>query len=200
MPPETHYARSGDVYIAYQVIGAGPVDVVMPPGTVSHLDRDWESPPRAGFYKGLSRFCRLIRFDKRGTGLSNRPLQVATLEERADDIRAAMDAAGDGFFATFDGPARAVRSALAIVAGSRQMGMQVRAGLHTGECKLMEEKVGGLAVHIGARVLAQAGPSEVWATSTVRELVVGSGLTFQARGARALKGVPGEWQLYTAEG
>ena len=93
-----------------------------------------------------------------------------------------------------------MRSALAIVAGIQQMGMQVRAGLHTGECELMEEKVGGLAVHIGARVLAQAGPSEVWVTSTVRELVVGSGLTFQARGAHTLKGVPGEWQLYMAEG
>ena len=442
MPPETHYARSGDVYIAYQIIGAGLVDVVMAPGTVSHLDLDWESPPRAGFYEGLSRFCRLIRFDKRGTGLSDRPLQMATLEERADDIRAVMDAAGsqqavifgasegasmaclfaathpertrslmiwgaqacwvqsadypwgmssedntrmlrdvqehwpsleyvlgpgaglgkdvdpaylafvlrymraaaspsaaaayermnseidirpilpsirvpalvmnrsgdpvahveaaralaagipgarfiefpgnthsmmtiepervlaemeefvtgerpaqnierilatvlfidiiestqqaaargdaawrnrlaayyalvrkelarfrgreidtagDSFFATFDGPARAVRCALAVVTGIRQMGMQVRAGLHTGECELIEEKVGGLAVHIGARVLAQAGPSEVWVTSTVRELVVGSGLTFLTRGPQLLKGVPGEWQLYAAQ-
>src|SRR5258708_5924903 len=94
MPPETHYARSGDLYIAYQVSGTGPMDVVLAPGTVSHLDLDWESPPRASFWEGLSRFCRLIRFDKRGTGLSDRPLQMATLEERADDIRAVLDAAG----------------------------------------------------------------------------------------------------------
>ncbi len=94
MHPETHYARSGDLYIAYQVTGSGPVDVVMAPGTVSHLDLDWESPPRASFFESLSRFCRLIRFDKRGTGLSDRPVQMATLEERADDIRAVMDAAG----------------------------------------------------------------------------------------------------------
>jgi pimeloyl-ACP methyl ester carboxylesterase len=94
MHPETRYARSGDIYIAYQITGAGPVDVVLAPGTVSHLDLDWESPPRASFFEGLSRFCRLIRFDKRGPRLSDRPLQMATLEERADDIRAVMDAAG----------------------------------------------------------------------------------------------------------
>ncbi len=444
MPPETHYARSGDLYIAYQVSGTGPMDVVLAPGTVSHLDLDWESPPRASFWEGLSRFCRLIRFDKRGTGLSDRPLQMATLEERADDIRAVMDAAGsqravifgasegasmaclfaathpertrslmvwggqarwirtddypwgdtpeaharmvrdvqehwpsleyvlgpgaglgkdvdpaylefvlrymraaaspsaaaayermngqidirailptirvpalvmnrsgdpvasveaardlaahipgarfveflgethsmmtiepervlaeieefvtgerpapnverilatvlfvdivestqraaalgdaawrnrlatyyalarkelarfrgreidtagDGFFATFDGPARAVRCGLAIVEGVKQLSLEVRAGLHAGECELMDDaaRVGGLAVHIGARVLSKAGPSEVLVSSTVKDLVVGSGLKFQARGAHALKGVPGEWQLYAAQ-
>ena len=94
MHPETHYARSGELYIAYQITGSGPVDVVLAPGTVSHLDLDWESPPRANFFEGLSRFFRLIRFDKRGTGLSDRPLHMATLEARADDIRAVMDAAG----------------------------------------------------------------------------------------------------------
>jgi len=445
MHPETHYARSGELYIAYQVTGSGPVDVVLAPGTVSHLDLDWESPPRANFFAGLSRFCRLIRFDKRGTGLSDRPVAMATLEERTDDIRAVMDAAGsqrsvvfgasegasmaalfaathpdrtrslmiwggqarwvqtagypwgmapdenermirdvqehwpsldyvlgpgaglgkdvdpaylefvlrymraaaspsaaaayermnaeidirailpsirvptlvmirtgdpvahveaarqmagsipgarfvefpgnthsmmtiepervlaeieefvtgerpaqnverilatvlfvdivastqhaaalgdaawrnrlasyyalvrkelarfrgreidtagDGFFATFDGPARAVRCALAIVAEIKQLGLEVRAGLHTGECELMDDaaRVGGLAVHIGARVMSQAAASEVLVSSTVRELVVGSGLKFQARGAQALKGVPGEWQLFAAEG
>jgi class 3 adenylate cyclase len=113
-----------------------------------------------------------------------------------------IDTAGDGLFATFDGPARAVRCALAIVEGIKQLGLEVRAGLHTGECELMDDaaRVGGLAVHIGARVLAQAGPSEVLVSSAVRELVVGSGLKFQARAPRALKGVPGEWQLYAAQG
>ena len=111
-----------------------------------------------------------------------------------------IDTAGDGIFATFDGPARAVRCALAIVEGVRQLGLEVGAGLHTGECERMGDKVGGLAVHLGARVLAQAGPSEVLVSSTVRDLVVGSGLKFAARGAHALKGVPGEWQLFAAEG
>src|SRR6202521_4163327 len=92
--PKTKYARSDDVLIAYQVTGEGPVDVVMAPGTMSHLDLDWEIPRRALFFQRFSRFCRLIRFDKRGTGLSDRPLHMATLEERADDIRAVMDAAG----------------------------------------------------------------------------------------------------------
>ncbi len=91
--PETKYAKSGDIRIAYQVTGNGPIDIVRAPGTVSHLDLDWEWPPRAESIKRLSSICRLIRFDKRGTGLSDRPLNVATLEERTDDIRAVMDAA-----------------------------------------------------------------------------------------------------------
>lgn len=94
MQPETKYARSRDIRIAYQVTGEGPIDVVWAPGTVSHLDLDWELPAKARFIRGLSAFCRLIRFDKRGTGLSDRPPAVATLEERIDDIRAVMDAAG----------------------------------------------------------------------------------------------------------
>jgi class 3 adenylate cyclase/predicted alpha/beta hydrolase len=94
MRPLTRYARSGDISIAYQVTGEGPVDLVWTPGTVSHLDIDWEWPPRARFLEQLASFCRLIRFDKRGTGLSDRPTKAATLEERTDDIRAVMDALG----------------------------------------------------------------------------------------------------------
>ncbi len=94
MHPKTHYARNGEVMIAYQVTGDGPVDVVLAPGTMSHLDLDWEIPSRAQFYERFSRQCRLIRFDKRGTGLSDRPVKMATLEERTDDIRAVMDAVG----------------------------------------------------------------------------------------------------------
>jgi len=93
-PPPTQYARSGDVNVAYQVTGAGPIDMVLAPGTVSHLGLDWERPERVWLIERLSSFCRLIRFDKRGTGLSDRPLTVATLEERTDDIRAVMNAAG----------------------------------------------------------------------------------------------------------
>lgn len=442
MLPETKYALSGDIYIAYQVTGSGPVDVVLAPGTVSHLDLEWDLPIWAHFYERFSAFCRLIRFDKRGTGLSDRPLKMATLEERADDIRAVMDAAGsrqasilgrsegasmaclfaatypartrslmvwggqarwvktddypwgltpeeseritqdvqqhwpsleyilgpgaglgkdvdpaylnwfirygraaaspsaaaayermnaqidirailptirvptlvmnrtgdpvaqveaardlaaripgalfvefpgathsmftlepervlaeieefvtgtrstgvtdrilatvlfvdmvgsteravelgdaawrdlldayyasvrkeiarfrgremdtagDGFFATFDGPARGICCAQAIAEAVKQLNIQVRAGLHTGECELMGDKVGGIAVHIGARVLSKAGPGEVVVSSTVKDLVVGSGIKFEDRGSHVLKGVPGEWHLYAVK-
>ena len=442
MLPETKYALSGDTYVAYQVTGNGPVDLVWAPGTVSHLDLDWDTPVRAHFFERVSAFCRLIRFDKRGTGLSDRPLKMATLEERTDDIRAVMDAvgseratilgfsegasmaclfaatypartrslivwggqarwvraddypwgqtpedyermiqdvqehwpsieyivgpgagygrdvdpavleavlryfraaanpsavaayermnaqidirpilptirvptfvmnrtadpvahidaardlavripgarlvefpgaihpmfmidpervlaeieefvtggrspemaerilatilfvdivgsteraaelgdaawrhlldlyytvarkeiarfrgremdtAGDGFFATFDGPARAICCALAIEDGVKQLDIEVRAGVHTGECEPMGDKLGGIAVHIAARVLAQAGPSEVVVSSTVKDLVAGSGLKFEDSGSHVLKGVPGEWRLYRAK-
>jgi len=107
-----------------------------------------------------------------------------------------IDTAGDGFFATFDGPARAIRCARAVGESVRDLGIQVRAGLHTGECELIGEKVGGLAVHIGARVASIAGPSEVLVSSTVKDLVAGSGLTFEDAGEHELKGVPGRWHLY----
>jgi class 3 adenylate cyclase len=103
---------------------------------------------------------------------------------------------GDGFFATFDGPARAVRCAQRICEAVRGVGLDVRVGVHTGECERAGEKLGGIAVHIGARVMAQAQPGEVLVSSTVRDLVTGSGLTFAERGAHTLKGVPGEWNLY----
>jgi class 3 adenylate cyclase len=109
-----------------------------------------------------------------------------------------IDTAGDGFFAAFDGPARAVRCAEAITMRVRALGIEVRAGLHTGECEIIGEKVGGIAVHIGARVAALARPGEVLVSNTVKDLVAGSGLVFEERGAHALKGVPGEWRLYAA--
>jgi class 3 adenylate cyclase len=110
-----------------------------------------------------------------------------------------VDTAGDGFLATFDGPARAVRCASAVTEGVRALGLDVRAGLHTGEIELHGDKVSGLAVHIGARVAAAAGPGEVLVSSTVKDLVAGSGLRFQDRGSQALKGVPGEWHLFALE-
>ncbi len=108
-----------------------------------------------------------------------------------------IDTAGDGFFAAFDGPARAVRCAEAITARVRALGIELRAGLHTGECEVIGEKVGGIAVHIGARVAALARPGEVLVSHTVKDLVAGSGLAFEERGAHTLKGVPGEWRLYS---
>jgi class 3 adenylate cyclase len=110
-----------------------------------------------------------------------------------------VDTAGDGFFATFDGPARAIRCACAAADAVRDLGVEIRAGVHTGECEVVEGKLGGIAVHIGARVSAKAGPGEVLVSSTVRDLVAGSGLEFADRGTAELKGVPGEWRLYAVE-
>jgi class 3 adenylate cyclase/pimeloyl-ACP methyl ester carboxylesterase len=110
-----------------------------------------------------------------------------------------LDTAGDGFFAAFDGPIRAIRCATTIGTSVRDLGLEVRAGLHTGECEVVGEKLSGLAVNIGARVAARAQPGEVLVTSTVKDLVAGSGLDFEERGVVELKGVPGEWRLYAVE-
>ena len=107
-----------------------------------------------------------------------------------------LDTAGDGFFASFDGPARAIRCASAITDAVQEIGLEVRAGLHTGECELVDGKVTGIAVNIGARVAARAAPSEVLVSSTVKDLVAGSGIQFADRGAAELKGIPGQWRLY----
>ncbi|CAN5801617.1 adenylate/guanylate cyclase domain-containing protein [soil metagenome] len=437
--PDTRYAKSGSVNIAYQMVGDGPVDLVLVTGFVSHLDLDWDEPRSAHFMERLASFSRLIRFDKRGTGLSDRPGGLPDLETRMDDVCAVMDAvgsdkaalfgyseggpmamlfaatypqrtaalvlygtyakrrdpdedypwapswaerladaadaernwgfesqlgamapnadpamvawwnararaaaspgaardlilmnsqidarailpairtptlvmhrredhdsraaegryiaqhiegarfvelpgedhlpwlnsdeildeteefltgrrpapdadrilatvlftdivgsteraaalgdrrwtellerhhrlvrvelerfrgreidtAGDGFLATFDGPARAVRCAQAIAHGVRALGLEVRAGVHTGELGETAGDVRGLAVHIGARVAALAKPGEVLVSSTVKDLVAGSGLEFEERGSRELKGLPGEWRLYALSG
>ncbi len=443
MKPETHYAKSGDVYIAYQINGGGPFDMVLAPGTFSHLDMDWDFPMRGDFYHRLGSICRLIRFDKRGTGLSDRPTRMATLEERTDDIRAVMDAvglecavilgvseggsmasmfaatyprrtralliwgsiarwiatkdhpwgmdaektaemirdvrenwpsewyirgpgaglgrdasqdlvdhakrymraagspsavaayetmnseidirpilgtikvptlvmnrtgdpavnvegardmakripgakfieypgnthsimaiepekvigdiqefvtgvrpaviddrvlatvlfvdiadstkrlselgdrawkdkleayyrlvrteleryrgretntAGDGIMSRFDGPARAVRCALAIASGVKPLGLEIRAGVHTGEVELIGDNIGGIAVHIASRVQGESPPGEVLVSGTTKDLVAGSGLAFRPLGDRELKGVPGKWSLYIASG
>jgi pimeloyl-ACP methyl ester carboxylesterase/class 3 adenylate cyclase len=441
--PETRYAKSGDVNIAYQVVGDGPFDLVYVPPFVTNLELQWEDPTERRYLERLASFCRLIMFDKRGIGLSDR-VAVATLEERLDDLRAVMDAAGsqraalfggseggalailfaatypervsalvlygayprmawapdypdglpeevwadglqylqenwgrlqeqasplvhmlapsraddplwlkaharwerlsaspgavasilqmireidvrhllpalrqptlvvyrtadvphavgsrhlgesiagakvvelpgneyfphlgdqdaivdeieefltgvrplhaldralatvlftdivsstqraaalgddewrrmldhhaalavreverhrgraikstgDGMLATFDGPARAVRCAQAICAGVRSLGLEVRAGLHTGEIELRGDDIGGIAVHIGQRVSALAGPTEVLVSSTVKDLVAGSGIRFADRGSHVLKGVPDEWRVFAVE-
>lgn len=441
--PQTRYAKSGSVHIAYQVVGEGPLDLVFSPGFVSHVELFWEYPPQARFFARLASFSRLILFDKRGTGLSDRvPVgELPTLEQRMDDIRAVMDGAGseraallglseggpmsllfaathparaaalvllasfariirgegytvgptaeefsrfidlieagwgtgvaagalfpglkddpvlrqfwarfqrqaaspgaavailsmlldtdaraalpvidsptlvlhrtgdrfipvehgrflgqhirgaryvelpgndhlpwlgdadamlaeiqefltgvrepgepervlatvlftdivgsteravalgdrqwrdlldrfyaavrrelgrhrgreldtagDGMLAAFDGPARAIRCARAVGSAVRELGLEVRAGVHTGECELIGGKLGGIAVHIGARVAGLAAAGEVLVSTTVRDLVAGSGLRFEDRGMHALKGVPGEWRLYAVAG
>jgi pimeloyl-ACP methyl ester carboxylesterase len=440
MQPDTRYARSGGVNIAYQVLGEGPRDLVLVPGWVSNIEVYWEEPALARFLTRLASFTRLILFDKRGTGLSDRVADMPSLEVRMDDVRAVMDAvgseqaalfgtseggpmcalfsathparvsalimagsyprrtrapgyswgptdeesrawidqmqrewggpfgldarapsmagdqrfgqwwgrllrmsaspaaaaaltamnaeidirhilptirvptlilhsvhdhaidfgasqymadriprarlvrlpgpdhlvwlsdadtilgeieefltgarhsvepdrilatvlftdivgateeaaslgdrrwhdlldshhglvrreltrfrgreintAGDGFFAAFDGPARAIRCACAISDGVQSLGLKVRAGLHTGECEVMGEEIGGIVVHIGARIAALAAPGEVLVSSTVKDLVAGSGLSFRDHGTKSLKGVPNEWRLYSVE-
>jgi class 3 adenylate cyclase len=107
-----------------------------------------------------------------------------------------VNTSGDGFLAMFDGPQRAIRCAMAIRDAVQALGIEVRAGLHTGECEVRGDDIGGIAVHIGARVSALAGPNDVLVSSTLRDLVIGSGLEFEDRGAHQLKGVPGEWHLF----
>ncbi len=141
--PETRYARSGDVNIAYQVFGEGETPLVWIPGFTQHLELNWEEPNRQAWFEGLGRIARVVTLDKRGTGLSDRVEGSPPLEVRMDDIRA---------------------------------------GLHTGECELVDGKVGGIAVHIGARVSSEAGPGEVLVSSTVKDLVAGSGIAFVDRG------------------
>jgi pimeloyl-ACP methyl ester carboxylesterase len=110
-----------------------------------------------------------------------------------------LDTAGDGLFAAFDGPARAIRCAAAAREAVGPLGIALRAGVHTGECEMIGEKLGGIAVHVGARICGAAGPGEIWVSRIVRDLVAGSRLTFAERGSHALRGVPGEWLLYAAE-
>jgi pimeloyl-ACP methyl ester carboxylesterase len=107
-----------------------------------------------------------------------------------------LDTAGDGLFAAFDGPARAIRCAEAMRSGARTRGIDIRAGAHTGECEVIDAKLGGIAVHIAARIAAQAQASEIFVSATVKDLVAGSGLAFEDRGLRVLKGVPDDWRLY----
>ncbi|HEU5278907.1 MAG TPA: adenylate/guanylate cyclase domain-containing protein [Gaiellaceae bacterium] len=109
-----------------------------------------------------------------------------------------IDTAGDGFLSTFDGPARAIRCARAISDSVRTLGLEIRAGLHTGECELVGNRIAGIAVHTAARIMSLAGPGEILVSNTVKDLVAGSGIEFDARGDHELKGVPGRWQLYAA--
>ncbi len=129
----------------------------------------------------------------------------ATLVERSESEGRALvarhrgrviDTAGDGLLASFDGPGRAIRCAKGLMTTMSELGLPIRAGLHTGECELVGDRLRGLAVHIGARVTALAGPSEVFVSTTVKDLVAGSGFEFDDRGVHSLKGVPGEWRLF----
>lgn len=201
-------------------------------GLTNHLDVMWELPEYAAFLDRLGSFRRVIMFDKRGTGMSDRVPGVPAVEQHVQDVGSTehaerlgdrrwsyllqehhahvrralgrfhgteVDTAGDGFFATFDGPARAIRCACVIRESLRELGIAIRAGLHTGEVERSGQAVSGLAVHVRARVAALADASEVLVTSTVQMLVLGSGITFADRGEHTLKGVPGSWHLFAVE-
>jgi hypothetical protein len=234
--PETKYARSGDLHIAYQVLGEGPFDVVTSPGWISHMEHQWGSRSLRTSSGGRprTRACSCSTNGEPGSPTArraahargvhgrhpsghgrrrlrarcpHRPLRLGCAQRdvrRDDTVRRQLDryrgvevgTAGDGFLATFDGPARAIQCALAVRANLAPLGLDVRAGLHTGEIERSGSDVRGIAVHIGARVAALAGPGEVLASNTVKDLVVGSGIGFEARGSHTLKGVPDEWLLF----
>jgi class 3 adenylate cyclase/esterase/lipase len=151
-------------------------------------------------------FTDIVGSSEHATALGDREWRK-TLEQHHELVRRQLvrfrgrevDTAGDGFFASFDGPARAIRCACAISEAVRDLGLDVRAGLHTGECEVVDGKVAGIAVHTGARVASQAQPGEVLVSSTVKDLVAGSEIQFADRGVAALKGIPGEWRLFAVE-
>ncbi len=148
-------------------------------------------------------FTDIVGSTERAVALGDRAWSDL-LERHHDTVRGELrrhrgveqDTAGDGFLAAFDGPARAVKCAAGIRDAVRGLGLEIRAGVHTGECERVDGKLAGVAVHTGARVMSQAGPSEVLVSSTVKDLVAGSGLEFGERGVFELKGIPGEWRLF----
>jgi class 3 adenylate cyclase/alpha-beta hydrolase superfamily lysophospholipase len=151
-------------------------------------------------------FTDIVGSSERAAAVGDREWRK-TLEQHHELVRRQLvrfrgrevDTAGDGFFASFDGPARAIRCACAISEAVGELGIDVRAGLHTGECEVVDGKVAGIAVHTGARVASQAQPGEVLGSSTVKDLVAGSEIQFADRGVAALKGIPGEWRLFAVE-
>jgi pimeloyl-ACP methyl ester carboxylesterase len=220
----------------------------------SHVEVAWTVPAIAAYFRSLASFCRRIRFDKRGTGMSDRVSGVPSLETRMDDVRAVMDAAGSecaaligqseggpmctlfaatyprrtwalvlkGLFAraswAHDYPwgrrdeeqARVVAETERLWGTAEYMEEYVRAaapsadeenrrGLHAGECEIVDGKIGGIAVHIGARVASNVSAGEVVVSSTPKDLVAGSGIPFTERAEVALKGIPGEWRLFAVD-
>jgi class 3 adenylate cyclase len=152
-------------------------------------------------------FTDIVGSTRRAADLGDRAWRDL-LERHGEVVRRQLDVhrgrevktTGDGFLATFDGPARAITCAREIAEGVRPLGIEVRAGLHTGECEVIGDDVGGIAVHTGARVSALAQPGEVLVSQTVKDLVAGSGIEFEDRGMHELKGVPGDWRLFAAQG
>jgi hypothetical protein len=205
--PEVRYARSGDVSIAYQIIGDGPFDLVWTPGALSHLELRWADEGVNRFYRGALLLLPPDRLRQardralRPGGRDRRPRDTDGRHPRGNGRRGervGRDLRGLG--GRTDGAASR-RHLSRARAGARRdavtdLGLEVRAGLHTGECEVLDGKVAGIALSIGARVAAQAWPGEVPPLPDVRDLLAGSGIEFVDRGGAELKGVPGEWQLY----
>jgi class 3 adenylate cyclase/alpha-beta hydrolase superfamily lysophospholipase len=213
-----HIAHRADEarYVADRIPGARRVEIpgpdtmfILAPGITEELERFVKSvwgaaEPETVLSTVL--FTDIVGSTERAAELGDRrwaelvASHHALVRRQLDRFRGReIDTAGDGFFASFDGPARGIRCARAITELVRELGVEIRAGLHTGECELIGEKLGGIAVNIGARVAAQAGPGEVLVSSTVKDLVAGSGIDFTDRGEAKLKGVPGTWQLFAVD-
>jgi class 3 adenylate cyclase len=215
---EDHIAVEGARWTAAQIPGARFVE--LPGGPHFPFFGDWEAvvaairdfvvPICTGDGERLSEsvlatalFTDIVGSTARAAELGDRAWRDL-LERHHQTMRSELtrfrgrelDTAGDGFFAAFDGPARAIRCACAVRDAVRPLGLEIRAGLHTGECEVLDGKIAGLAVSIGARVASQAAAGEVLVSQTVKDLVAGSGIAFEDRGAAELKGVPGEWRLY----
>jgi class 3 adenylate cyclase len=165
----------------------------------------WEEP-RPETVLSTVLFTDLVESTKRAVELGNRAWSDvlsrhhSAVRTQLDRFRGReIDTAGDGFFASFDGPLRAINCACAIVHAVPELGLHVRAGLHTGECEVIGNKIGGVPVVIGSRIAAQAGPQEVLVSRTVKDLVAGSEVRFHERGSSVLKGIPGEWELYAVD-
>jgi class 3 adenylate cyclase/pimeloyl-ACP methyl ester carboxylesterase len=190
-----------------RISGNDPWEMQLSPEVPDEIERfvAGEAPPEVpDTVLSTILFTDIVRSSERAVELGDRAWREL-LERHNALVRRELtryrgeerDTAGDGFFATFDGPARAIRCAQAIVDGVRELGLDVRAGVHTGECEVHEGKVAGLAVVIGARVAATADGGEVLVSQTVKDLVAGAGVEFEERGEHELKGVPGSWRLYS---
>jgi class 3 adenylate cyclase len=175
---EVCYAKSGELSIAYEVIGDGPRDIVFVPGIIVGSTEKSAAMGDRRWHEVIESYYALVR-------------------RAVDRFRGCeVSTEGDGFIARFDGPARAVSCARAVCEGVQGLGIDIRAGVHTGEIELRGNEISGLAVHIGARVIALAEDGEVLVSRTVKDLVVGSGIEFSDRGTQDLKGVPDAWQLF----
>jgi class 3 adenylate cyclase len=202
--PETRYARNNGLHVAYQLVGDGPVDIVLLTQWFSNIDSQWDVPPLAEPDRVLATilFTDIVGSTRLAAEHCDRAWREL-LERHHALVRSELarfrgrevDTAGDGFLAVFDGPGRVVRCASAAVRSVQSLGFEIRAGVHTGEVEVVGDGVRGIAVHIGARVSALASASEVLVSSTVRDLVAGSGLQFEDRGSRELKGVPDPWRV-----
>ena len=202
IPSSTYVELDGDTHIAAEAEVPMIVDSMRP-----FLERVWASRSdeaiEADRVLATVLFTDIVGSSEHAATLGDRVWREK-LEQHHELVRRQLlryrgvevDTAGDGFFASFDGPARAIRCASAITSGMRDLGLDVRAGLHTGECELVDGKVAGIAVHTGARVASHAEPGEVLVSSTVKDLVAGSGIAFEDRGVSELKGIPGEWRLF----